>query len=191
MNQLLRNPYTEGLKLFRLLMVLASLTPLFVLWAVRGNNLIPEPWFILGCILFAAIPNILIVTRVIITVKRRDQRRLTIGAHEDHRGHIAGYILSMLLPFYRQDFDTCRELAAIFTAIAFIVFLFWHLNLHYMNFLFALFDYRIFTVQPAIDDNPYSGTTNYVLLTKRRNLATGSSIAALRLTNTVYLERST
>jgi hypothetical protein len=31
------------------------------------------------------------------------------------------------------------------------VFLFWHLNLHYMNLLFAALGFRVFTVYPPAD----------------------------------------
>jgi len=33
----------EGLKIARLLMVLSSISPLFVLWAIRGNSIL-IPW---------------------------------------------------------------------------------------------------------------------------------------------------
>ena len=34
--------HNEGLKTARLLMVLSSILPLFILWAIRGNRLIPD-----------------------------------------------------------------------------------------------------------------------------------------------------
>ena len=34
--------HREGLKAARLLMVLSSISPLFILWAIRGNSLIPD-----------------------------------------------------------------------------------------------------------------------------------------------------
>jgi len=37
---------SEGLKTARLLMVLSSVSPLFILWAIRGNSLIPDHYFI-------------------------------------------------------------------------------------------------------------------------------------------------
>jgi hypothetical protein len=35
--------HREGLRAARLLMVLSSISPLFILWAIRGNSLIPDP----------------------------------------------------------------------------------------------------------------------------------------------------
>ena len=42
----LATTHHEGLKAARVLMVLSSISPLFILWAIRGNNLIPDRWFI-------------------------------------------------------------------------------------------------------------------------------------------------
>ena len=73
-------------------------------------------------------------------------------------------------------------------ALAFIVILFWRLNLHYMNVFFAFADYQIFTVSPPQDDNPYTGREKFVLITQRRVLFPGDQFLAYRLSNTVYLE---
>jgi len=44
----------EGLRVARLLMVLSSISPLFILWAIRGNTLIPDRYFIAFCALMVA-----------------------------------------------------------------------------------------------------------------------------------------
>jgi hypothetical protein len=94
----------------------------------------------------------------------------------------------MLLPFYSADLETWRYFGASFAALAFIVFLFWHLNLHYMNLLFAARGYRVFTVYPPDDGNPLTGTTRVALITPRVSLAAGARVTAYRLSDTVYVE---
>lgn len=83
----------------------------------------------------------------------------------------------MLLPLYAMELDTWRDLATVLEALGFIVFLFWHLNLHYMNLLFAACGYRVFTVYPPADANPLSGRASQVLITPRSRCqpATASS----------------
>jgi hypothetical protein len=66
--------------------------------------------------------------------------------------------------------------------------MFWHLNLHYMNLLFAIFGYRVFTISTPKDDNPLSGRDTQVLLTPRISLEPGEHIVAYRLSDTVYFE---
>ena len=75
-------------------------------------------------------------------------------------------------------------------ALVFIVFLFWRLNLHYMNIFFAVFDYRVFTVSSPHDGNPHTGREPFVLITPRRHVPPGGHILAYRLSDTVYLERN-
>jgi hypothetical protein len=94
----------------------------------------------------------------------------------------------MLLPFYTTSLSDWREFSATLVAICFIVFLFWNLNLHYMNVLFAALGYRIFTVYPPQDDNPYSGKESIVLITRRTTLFPGQQITPYRLSDSIYWE---
>ncbi len=182
-----RNP-SEGLKAARLLMVLSSISPLFILWAIRGNSLIPDHYFIGFCALMVLLPNAFLWLRIRTAKRNNDRREVTVGTADDHRDHILVYLFAMLLPFYSEDLGTPRDLAATLAALSFIVFLFWHLNLHYMNLIFAIRNYRVFTVYPPADGNPLTGKTPYVVITRRVSLSPGEKIAAYRLSDTVYLE---
>jgi len=180
--------HREGLKAARLLMVLSSTSPLFILWAIRGNTLIPDRWFIGFCVLMIVVPNAFLWLRIRMARTQADRRELTVGTADDHRDHILVYLFAMLLPFYSEDLGSWRDLGATVAALAFIVFLFWHLNLHYMNLVFAALGYRVFTVYPPTDSNPLTGKSRQALITRRVNLASGDKIVAYRLSDTVYLE---
>lgn len=182
------HPPREGLKTARLLMVMSSISPLFVLWAIRGNKLVPDAWFIAACATMVVGPNALLWFRISKARRQSDQRTITVGTADDHRDHILVYLFALLLPFYSEDLGTCRELAATVGALAFIVFLFWHMNLHYMNLLFAARGYRVFTISAPNDDNPLTSRTRQALVTRRVSLTPGESIVAYRLSNTVYME---
>ena len=180
--------HREGLKAARLLMVLSSISPLFILWAIRGNSLIPDRYFITFCILMVVVPNAFLYLRIRLTEKQEDKRELVVGKADDHRDHILMYLFAMLLPFYSQDLGSWRYLGASVAALAFIVFLFWHLNLHYMNLVFAARGYRVFTVYPPADGNAVTGRTRQAVITRRVNLTAGDRLIAYRLSDTVYLE---
>jgi hypothetical protein len=112
-------------------------------------------------------------------------RTLTIGRAEDHREYLLVYLFAMLIPLYDVNLGSARDVAAAVLALAFIVFLFWHLNLHYMNILFALRGYRVFT----ITGSAASATSEpLVLLTKRIGLQQGEKVLAYRISNTVFFE---
>ena len=178
----------EGLRLLRLLMVLSSISPLFVLWAIRGTTLIPDSAFVGACVVLALLPTIFLFLRIALAKKHNDVRNLVVGHAEDHRSHVLTYLFAILMPFYRQTVDAWRDLAAMLVALVFIVFLFWSLNLHYMNLILALRGYRIYTVQPPDSTNPHAGNTPYTLITWRSVLPSGQQVNGLRISNTVYLE---
>ena len=178
----------EGLKIARLMMVLSSLSPLFMLWAIHGNSLIPEYWFLGACAFMAFVPTGYLLWRIAMAKRLKQLRTITAGKAEDHRDHLLVYLFAMLLPFYAADFDTWRDLATVLVGLSFIIFLFWHLNLHYMNIIFAVFRYHVFTVYPRTDTNPLSGKMILVLITKRVAVLDGERIEAYRLSNTVYFE---
>lgn len=178
----------QGLRAARLLMVLSSISPLFILWAIRGSELLPGPWFVFGCAAMVALPNLFIWLRISTAKRLRELRNLSVGRVEDHRQDLLVYLFAMLLPFYSVDISTWREFGAALGAVAFVIFLFWHLNLHYMNLLFALFEYRVFTLFPAEGGNPLSGKDPYVLITRRVSLNGVREVTAFRLSDTVYLE---
>lgn len=179
----------EGLKLLRLLMVLSSIAPLFILWAIRGIELLPDVYFVAGCVVLATVPTMLLLLRERVAKQQNDTRTLVIGSVEDDRGHVLVYLFAMLLPFYRQDVDTCREFLALLAALCFIVFLFWHLNFHYMNILFALRRYRVLTVHPPETTNEYASLDSFTLLTRRRSIPANEQVVAYRLTDTLYMEK--
>ena len=180
----------EGLNLLRFILVLSSISPLFILWAVKGVAFLPDVYFVPVCLFLAIFPTIVLLVRVRIAIGHRDTRTLQVGSVEDHRGHVLVYLFAMLLPFYRQVVDGWREFSALILALIFIVFLFWHLNFHYMNILFAIRRYHVLTIYPPQQDNKYASPDSYILITRRRSLRTGQSIVVFRLSNTVYLEKS-
>ena len=169
-------------------MVLSSVSPLVILWAIRGTTLIPDVYFLTFCALLVVVPNVFLWLRIAVAKKNRESRELVVGAAEDHREHLVAYLFAMLLPIYADNFPTWRGLAAALAALGFIVFLFWHLNLHYMNVGFAILGYRVFTLYPAADGNPLSGRVTLVLITRRVSVSAGEHIAAYRISDTVYFE---
>ena len=190
MNNGRRASRSEGMKVARLLMVMSSMSPLVVLWAIRGQSLVPEGWFLSSCLLMIVLPNFVLYRRVRVAKKNNDQRELVVGAADDHRDHILVYLFAMLMPFYSEDVGSARNMASTLAALLFIIFLFWHMNLHYMNFVFALLGYRVFTVSPPADSDPVSGRGRCALITRRVFLSSDDKVFAYRLSDTVFLESS-
>jgi len=172
----------EGLPFVRLAMVVSSLAPLFVLWAVRGINPIPDKWLITACAFLIAIPNAILLARLWTARRRSDKKSISVVMADDHRDHLIVYLFAMLIPLFESNVGNPRDSAATAVALLLVIFLFWHLNLHYMNIVFALFGYRVFTVRDDED------THLLVLLSQRSSLPRGTKLHAYRLSNTVFIE---
>lgn len=138
--------------------------------------------------LLVILPNIFLWWRIKVAKSLRERKKIIIGSSEDHREHLLVYLFTMLLPFYTAELSSCRDLATAIVAIGFIVFLFWHLNLHYMNIIFAALGFRIFTVYPFEDGNQLSGKYSFVLITHRVSLFQGQNMTVYRISDTVFLE---
>lgn len=178
----------EGLKAARLLMVLSSISPLFIFWSIKGSTKVPDVYFVGICALLIFIPNFCFWLRIINAKRHKQYHSLSISSSEDHRDHLLVYLFAMLLPFYAADMDSWRSMASAFTAVLFIVFLFYNLNLHYMNIIFAAKGYRIFTVLPDSKEALSGYGHSSILITKRNNLPSGLVIKTLRVSDTVFLE---
>ena len=182
------SPIKEGLPVTRLLMVLSGMAPMFLIWAVRGSPSVKDRYFVSACLALAILPTLVLYIRIRVAKKTNDCQTKVIGKAEDHRDHILVYLFAMLLPFYTANLANGREFASTVVALVFIIFLFWHMNLHYMNLLFAFHGYRVFTVIPE-SDNKFSGKSAFVILTKRPVLAVGETVEAYRLSDTVFIEK--
>ena len=89
---MIQTGHDEGLKLARLLMVLSSVSPLFILWAIRGTALIPDVYFLTFCAAMVVGPNAFLWYRIRIARQRDDTRELAIAAVEDNREHLYWYL---------------------------------------------------------------------------------------------------
>ncbi len=157
----------SGMPLARLLMVLGSLSPLFVLWAIRGNHDIPDVWWEPACAALVILPNAALIIRWRVATSQGDQRTLTVRASKDQSEHFLIYLFAMLIPLFGVDVGSSREALSVLAATVLIVFIFWHMNLHYINLVFAVLGYTVFTVDVATSSSDKSKTRTAVVLSKR------------------------
>lgn len=181
-------PRREGLPFARMSMVVASLSPLFLLWAVRGIPRISDWVLIPTCIGLIIVPNLVLLGRLFFAQKSNDIQPKTVGTAEDHRDHLLVYLFALLLPLWDASLGDARNIAAALVALVFIIFLFWHLNLHYMNLAFALFNYHVYSIHPPKSAGVGSDEV-FVLISKRTSLPEELEISAYRISNHVFWEK--
>jgi hypothetical protein len=179
-----------GLGFARFGMVLASFWPLFLLWAIRGSPII-EDWILLTCCgLLIVIPNVLVLARIYCAHLQKDTKMITIENAQDHRDHILVYLIAILVPVYSLSLDTGKNLAAVIVALILIITIFWLLDLHYMNLFFTIFDYRIYTINPANHSSQTGRRDSFVIITKKTSLIDGEEIRMHRISDTIFIDLS-
>lgn len=179
----------EGLGFFRTILVINSFAPVFLLWAIRGINCIENKYLIPACIGLIVIPYAILFMRLHFAKKSNDTAQIVVDNYDNHKDQILVYLVAMLIPLYDANIGTARDVAATITALALIIFIFIHLNLHYVNIIFALKGYKVYTIQKA--SATISGDTPIILLSKKNSLKLGKTIIATRISNTVYIDDQT
>ncbi len=178
----------------RLLMVLSSFAPLFVFWSLQelekpiaylDHLLVTQSDWLWGCLAFAVLPTVALCARYWFALKDNDTRSLVVLQCEDHSDHLLTYLVANLLPFYSSQIATLRGFATVILAVAFVVFILWRMNMHYINIFFALLNYKVYTI--TLD--PTEGR-KAIFLSKRNYIAVNSTVKGVRLSDTVFIERS-
>ncbi len=177
---------TGGLPWVRFFMVLSSISPLFLLWAIRGVEPIPDKFFIPVCIGIILVSHFVIWLRFHFAKKQNDKHPFIIGRTEDNRHHVLVYLLGILLPFYRGEIITFRDVFATFAALTIVIFIFVSLNLHYINIGFILLRYRIFAIYSS--EQRHQNSSPIILITKRSTVVEGTTLTVYRISDTVYWE---
>jgi hypothetical protein len=184
----MKKGHNEGLDFARFIMVIASLAPAFIVVAFRGFALLCD-WYLWGSVaILVIVPHLILRMRINTAKKNDDKKEIVVGKKEDQKDRILVYILTVMLPLFAFDLESWREGATFLFTIAFIVFLFYHANIYYMNIYYALCGYNIYTIYPKNNSNPMSGKQTYILLTKRNIIYSDDKIVAYRISNTVYME---
>ncbi len=180
----------EGFVCLRIWMVIGCLSPVFLVWAIRGNNLLSDGvlWTMAG---IAILGPALALGRRFNQVRKSDfggnLQKLTVRRLTDRREHLLSYLFPVLLSFWAIDFTDRRELYAFAVVMLFTGIAFWHLQLIYVNLWQALFGYR--SVQVELQGAQQCSLRPIILLTKNHRLTEGQDVNAWRLTNNLYLEK--
>lgn len=184
----------EGLGFMRLQMVLGSMAPLFLFLAIRGvpvidgKPIISDTIYLSICLLLVGLPAAFLALRINRAGKNHDTKELVIGTSTDHRDHLIAYLFAVVIPLYQNNYTNLRDVFAEVAIIAFIVFLFIHMNLHYMNLVFAFSGYRVYTIETEAANNSFSGRRPFILITKRHSLQSQQKVTARRISDTVFIE---
>jgi hypothetical protein len=184
----------EGLELTRFILVWSSLSPVFVLWAVRGVDAIHDLYWIPICVFLFLFPTLILRWILRGARKAENTKTIHISSAKDQREHLLTYLFAMLIPMFDANTDGMRDLTAVSLALIFVMFLFWHMRLHYMNLLFALCGYRIFTVEVKIGTTEKDRTSDrfvtYAVISRRHFIPDEDDLTGYRLGGRVLFDKA-
>jgi hypothetical protein len=171
----------------RFVLVLACMAPLFLLMAIRGVGVVPWEFYFPIFIGLAIFPNIYLVVRIAVAIRRNDRKLIRVGGVTDNREQLITYVFATLLPLFQSSASTDQDLYASLCALLLIIFVFGHMELYYMNFFFALAGYRVISLKPSARQS--SAQVDHVLITKRRQLPEGTDMQPVRVTDFLLFDK--
>lgn len=171
----------------RLTLVLACMAPLFILMAIRGVGLVPWEVYFPAFIGLALIPNLILILRIFVAVKSNDRKRIRVSNSTDNREQLITYVFAMLLPLFQSSVSSEQDLYAALCALLFVVYIFGHMELYYMNFFFALAGYRILSIRP--DSASGNSSVSHVLITRRNSIPATQDINPIRITDFLLFDK--
>ncbi len=183
---------SDSLLFVRFILVWSSLSPVFVLWAIRGTKAVDETYFTLACLVLFLAPTLALWAFWSRSVAKNTVRTLRVVKAEDPKDHILTYLFAMLIPLFQSNVDDKRQLSVAIVAFIMVMFLFWHMRLHYMNFVFALFGYSIFTVKAdaGADTRGPKPTDTWVIISRRSAISDGEMLTGYRLGGLVLADKA-
>jgi hypothetical protein len=169
---------SEGLPFVKMMMLISSLSPLFIIIAIKGIEIIPDCYLWSFTAFIVLIPVLIIWWRIKIAIKNNDKKTLYVKGASQNKEYLFAYLLTVFLSFFGLPDSNIRDLWAVIFAIVIVLFIFWNMNIHYVNLIFVILGYRVYTIE---------GDTNIILLSTRHNINLEKLIAH-RISNTVYIE---
>lgn len=171
----------------------SSLSPVFLLWAIRGIDKIDDKYWIPACLAMFTIPTAILVLARRYQTKIDNSQTISVVRVREEREHLLTYLFAMLIPLFDANLEGWRDLTAVATAFLFVLLLFWHMRLHYMNLYFALRGYRIFTVEVELsttaNNRARKTLTTYAVLSKRHCIPEGETLTGIRLGGDVLIDK--
>lgn len=182
----------DGLWFVRFILVWSSLSPVFILWAIRGTKAVDQHIFTVACMILFLTPTLVLWFFWSRAKAKNAVRTVTVVKAEDPKDHILTYLFAMLIPLFQSNLDDTRQLVAAVVAFGMIMFMFWHMKLHYMNFVFAILRYSIYTVKVYAGSGPDGPKMplTYVVISRRSAIPEGESLTGYRLGGLVLADKA-
>ncbi|MFM2041967.1 MAG: hypothetical protein RLY86_543 [Pseudomonadota bacterium] len=133
---------------FRILLSLASLSPLFLLWGIKGTEYVPDVYWITLMFVLIVVPNALLSYHVL-WVKEIYHEMESVRVEKIYKrdDYLSLYFFSVIMPAFALDIDKPREVAASVVAVFILVFFYYKLKLYTVIPVFIMLGYMIYEIE--------------------------------------------
>ena len=172
----------EGLPVIKMMMLLSSMAPLFLLIGLRGidQKVICDKILWIGISILVIIPLMFTAIRIMAAKKNRDILKVDITQTSNNKDYLFTYLFTVLLPLYSFTITSDRDAFALLFALVVVIFVLWNMNLHFINFFFAMQGYKVYTLDSV---------EGAILLSTRHILPKNQNLLSVhRLSNSVFIE---
>ena len=185
-------PTHKTLTFIRLILVVSALSPVFLLWAIRGVTVLKDCIWVPICLGLFFLFNGLVIVIWYGALRARNEKTITVRKSSEQREYLITYLLAVTIPLYQNDIDTWRSLLAACLIFVFVVYVFWWVRLGYINLIFALCGYRVHTIEVAASTKTGNAPriTHLVFISRREFIEPGEVLTGLRLGSDVLIERA-
>jgi hypothetical protein len=164
----------------------------FLLWSIRGVDAVNDAVWIPTCLVLFVLPTAILYWTFHRARKSKNVKTIDVISAHDQREHLLTYLFAMLIPLFDVNLGGVRDIFAVAFAFMFVMFLFWHMHLHYMNIIFAILGYRIYTVEVKIgtkgSDREQPRLKTFAVISRRHHLPEGSALTGYRLGGNVLVD---
>lgn len=192
------------------LLVLASFSPLFLLWAIQGpptpiQELIQaqKPFSLWGmnftvsslmpyeiiCLAAILMPNLFLLSEIKHSENLNITQTLSVVDTKGVSDYTVVYLIANLMPLFQSQIQSFRDFFAMLTAFLIIIILFTKLGIYYTNIILLILGYQIFEVSAQSSLDSLNNTKQYFILSKQKFLDNNNPLVGYQLTPTVLIER--
>ncbi|RZK13216.1 MAG: hypothetical protein EOO46_00295 [Flavobacterium sp.] len=172
----------EGLPVIKMMMLLSSMAPLFLLIGLRGidKKIVCDEFLWIGISILVVIPLLFTCIRIFSAKRSKDILNVDITQSSNNKDYLFTYLFTVLLPLYSFTIASDRDAFALLFALLVVIFVLWNMNLHFINFFFAMQGYKVYTLDSV---------EGAILLSTRHTLPKKKDLLSVhRLSNSVFIE---
>ena len=173
----------------RFVFILSSISPVFFVSIFQTPKFVDQFYWSLTFSVLFLFPNLLMGLRWILAKRKNLTSVYNITKSEDGREHVFTYLFALIIPFFSEEIDSLFKLISFIFLMVFVVFIFWHMRLHYLNLIFALAGYKVLNIRVRSHPGAHSSVAErrYILLSKDEDVEAGERLRCVRLSNHILM----